>query len=111
MQGIFQKENTDKALKYGIYRHLPTYEKIIRNLVSFYREKLNENRFVILIYYECRYAQFALSSVIELPRIPAYYPKTTLLELPIPVKALFRPVLMPPIIGLLTIRKAKKLTN
>ena len=39
MQGIFQKENTDKALKYGIYRHLPTYEKIIRNLVSFYKEK------------------------------------------------------------------------
>ena len=76
-----------------------------------YMEKLNENRFVIFIYYECRYAQFALSSVIELPRIPAYYPKTTLLELPIPVKALFRPVLMPPIIGLLTIRKAKKLTN
>ena len=38
MQGIFQKENTDKALKYGIYRHLPTYEKIIRNLVSFYKE-------------------------------------------------------------------------
>ena len=35
MQGIFQKENTDKALKYGIYWHLPTYEKIIRNLVSF----------------------------------------------------------------------------
>lgn len=42
MQGIFQKENTDKALKYGIYRHLPTYEKIIRNLVSFYCKKLNE---------------------------------------------------------------------
>ena len=41
MQGIFQKENTDKALKYGIYRHLPTYEKIIRNLVSFctYKQK------------------------------------------------------------------------
>lgn len=39
MQGIFQKENTDKALKYGIYRHLPTYEKIIRNLVSFYKLK------------------------------------------------------------------------
>lgn len=39
MQGIFQKENTDKALKYGIYRHLPTYEKIIRNLVSFYTKK------------------------------------------------------------------------
>jgi hypothetical protein len=40
MQGIFQKENTDKALKYGIYRHLPTYEKIIRNLVSFSKEKI-----------------------------------------------------------------------
>jgi hypothetical protein len=40
MQGIFQKENTDKALKYGIYRHLPTYEKIIRNLVSFYNKSL-----------------------------------------------------------------------
>ena len=39
MQVIFQKENTDKALKYGIYRHLPTYEKIIRNLVSFYAKK------------------------------------------------------------------------
>ena len=39
MQGIFQKENTDKALKYGIYRHLPTYEKIIRNLVSFFCNK------------------------------------------------------------------------
>ena len=42
MQGIFRKENTDKALKYGIYRHLPTYEKIIRNLVSFYTKKLIE---------------------------------------------------------------------
>ena len=40
MQGIFQKENTDKALKYGIYRHLPTYEKIIRNLVSFWMKNL-----------------------------------------------------------------------
>ena len=38
MQGIFRKENTDKVLKYGIYRHLPTYEKIIRNLVSFYNK-------------------------------------------------------------------------
>lgn len=44
MQGIFQKENTDKALKYGIYRHLPTYEKIIRNLVSFY----TKNQFIKL---------------------------------------------------------------
>jgi len=40
MQGIFRKENTDKALKYGIYRHLPTYEKIIRNLVSFWIRKV-----------------------------------------------------------------------
>ena len=44
MQGIFQKENTDKALKYGIYRHLPTYEKIIRNLVSFYIKKDDYNK-------------------------------------------------------------------
>ena len=44
MQGIFQKENTDKALKYGIYRHLPTYEKIIRNLVSF----CNTNRIIYI---------------------------------------------------------------
>ena len=48
MQGIFQKENTDKILKYGIYRHLPTYEKIIRNLVSFFHKKIaprgNEGR-------------------------------------------------------------------
>ena len=43
MQGIFQKENTDKALKYGIYRHLPTYEKIIRNLVSFSHIELHDN--------------------------------------------------------------------
>jgi len=42
MQGIFQKENTDKALKYGIYRHLPTYEKIIRNLVSFYNKNMGQ---------------------------------------------------------------------
>lgn len=41
MQGIFRKENTDKALKYGIYRHLPTYEKIIRNLVSFYYKNVH----------------------------------------------------------------------
>ena len=46
MQGIFQKENTDKALKYGIYRHLPTYEKIIRNLVSFL-QKTADLKFVV----------------------------------------------------------------
>ncbi|MBT9790555.1 hypothetical protein GPK90_14675 [Clostridium sp. MCC344] len=45
MQGIFRKENTDKALKYGIYRHLPTYEKIIRNLVSFYCKLLEKMNF------------------------------------------------------------------
>ncbi|MSS23503.1 hypothetical protein FYJ36_14675 [[Clostridium] innocuum] len=39
MRGIFQKENAHTARKYGIYRHLPTYEKIIRNLVSFYNKK------------------------------------------------------------------------
>ena len=47
MQGIFQKENTDKALKYGIYRHLPTYEKIIRNLVSFWNK--NRGKFIITV--------------------------------------------------------------
>ena len=54
MQGIFQKENTDKALKYGIYRHLPTYEKIIRNLVSFLVKKLDKkyNRIAIADYEE-----------------------------------------------------------
>lgn len=50
MQGIFQKENTDKALKYGIYRHLPTYEKIIRNLVSFYKEKKKNQAIFFLEY-------------------------------------------------------------
>lgn len=48
MQGIFQKENTDKALKYGIYRHLPTYEKIIRNLVSFYARKPRNPKLIAL---------------------------------------------------------------
>ena len=48
MQGIFRKENTDKALKYGIYRHLPTYEKIIRNLVSFYLKKATIVLYVML---------------------------------------------------------------
>ena len=49
MQGIFRKENTDKALKYGIYRHLPTYEKIIRNLVSFWYKKLSVLRRITAI--------------------------------------------------------------
>ena len=49
MQGIFQKENTDKALKYGIYRHLPTYEKIIRNLVSFLCNKYISPRIMYYI--------------------------------------------------------------
>lgn len=43
MRGIFQKENANKARKYGIYRHLPTYEKIIRNLVSFYESRISKN--------------------------------------------------------------------
>lgn len=51
MQGIFQKENTDKALKYGIYRHLPTYEKIIRNLVSFSLKKVTFFYCITLIKY------------------------------------------------------------
>ena len=50
MQGIFQKENTDKALKYGIYRHLPTYEKIIRNLVSFCIKKKIDGKWILRVY-------------------------------------------------------------
>ena len=44
MQSIFPKENADKALKYRLYRHLPAYEKIIRNLVSF----SNKNSFDLI---------------------------------------------------------------
>jgi len=43
MQSIFQTENADKALKYRLYRHLPAYEKIIRNLVSFSSKKQAKN--------------------------------------------------------------------
>ena len=48
MRGIFQKENAHTARKYGIYRHLPTYEKIIRNLVSFYHKKKQEIQLIFL---------------------------------------------------------------
>jgi len=58
MQGIFQKENTDKALKYGIYRHLPTYEKIIRNLVSFLSKKQQRSTRIPI-----QYSSFAVFSV------------------------------------------------
>lgn len=51
MQGIFQKENTDKVLKYGIYRHLPTYEKIIRNLVSFFYKEWDNGYLVVMAKY------------------------------------------------------------
>ena len=65
MQGIFQKENTDKALKYGIYRHLPTYEKIIRNLVSFYIEKtpLQANTHRTLFIFDIKFS----------PHVPSRY--------------------------------------
>ena len=42
LQCIFQTENADKALKYRLYRHLPAYEKIIRNLVSFYNNNIQK---------------------------------------------------------------------
>ncbi|MBD8933720.1 MAG: hypothetical protein EGR91_07255 [Lachnospiraceae bacterium] len=64
MQGIFRKENTDKALKYGIYRHLPTYEKIIRNLVSFL-SKTNSVRFFQIGYLKKKCRQLALLSFPE----------------------------------------------
>ncbi|MFQ4786559.1 hypothetical protein C4U54_04490 [Clostridioides difficile] len=49
MRGIFQKENANKARKYGIYRHLPTYEKIIRNLVSFWKQKIVDKFYKIVL--------------------------------------------------------------
>ena len=55
MQGIFRKENTDKALKYGIYRHLPTYEKIIRNLVSFYTKEFIILREIMISLLNCHF--------------------------------------------------------
>lgn len=66
MQGIFRKENTDKALKYGIYRHLPTYEKIIRNLVSFYYKNLIPYSFLI-----------AASGLSFIARFAGKYPAST----------------------------------
>ncbi|MFQ4286920.1 hypothetical protein C4Z97_16300 [Clostridioides difficile] len=69
MQGIFQKENTDKALKYGIYRHLPTYEKIIRNLVSFFHKKHLNSIFVF--YIEPNLISVYLLSVVLVPIVVA----------------------------------------
>lgn len=40
MQCIFRKENVGKARKYRLYRHLTTFEKIIKILMSFYSKKL-----------------------------------------------------------------------
>ena len=60
IQGIFQK-NTSKALKYGIYRYLPIYEKIIRNLVSFYHQK-----FVFVYYCLVKYIIFTRYDIIFL---------------------------------------------
>ncbi len=39
MQCIFRKENVGKARKYRLYRHLTTFEKIIKILMSFYKKK------------------------------------------------------------------------
>ena len=65
MQGIFQKENTDKALKYGIYRHLPTYEKIIRNLVSFSAKKPNEKWLTDITEFHIPAGKIYLSPIID----------------------------------------------
>lgn len=53
MQSIFQKENADTPCRYRIYRHLPTYEKIIKFNISFYNKKTDipiEIICLILIY-------------------------------------------------------------
>lgn len=47
MQCIFRKENIGKARKYRLYRHLTTFEKIIKILMSFcmkIRSKGNNKR-------------------------------------------------------------------
>ena len=43
MQGIFQKENTDKALKYGIYRHLPQSNILVHRFRNNYITHLSAN--------------------------------------------------------------------
>ncbi|AVD34869.1 TPA: hypothetical protein JD074_07985 [Clostridioides difficile] len=51
MQSIFQKENADTPCRYRIYRHLPTYEKIIKFNISFYIKKmitLKKSFFIII---------------------------------------------------------------
>lgn len=65
MQGIFRKENTDKALKYGIYRHLPTYEKIIRNLVSFYKNHAKIEKSTMCMEY------FEPAGAVKRPKTPS----------------------------------------
>ena len=74
MQGIFRKENTDKALKYGIYRHLPTYEKIIRNLVSFYIKSYKKMKNTLLI-------GIGLSLFIEIAQLFTLYRATDINDL------------------------------
>lgn len=36
-------KNVGKAHKYRLNRHLPTYEKIIKNLYSFYKKNIIQN--------------------------------------------------------------------
>ena len=50
MQSIFQKENADIPCKYRIYRHLQTYEKIIKFNIGFYAKK-SPGKFSHTIYY------------------------------------------------------------
>lgn len=65
MQSIFQTENADKALKYRLYRHLPAYEKIIRNLVSFYNKK--EADMLTFICISASYSYLYIILIITLP--------------------------------------------
>lgn len=41
-----ETKNVGKAHKYRLNRHLPTYEKIIKNLYSFY----SKNKYILVIY-------------------------------------------------------------
>ncbi|MFR3042480.1 MAG: hypothetical protein ACLTMV_03940, partial [Thomasclavelia spiroformis] len=77
MQSIFPKENADKALKYRLYRHLPAYEKIIRNLVSFYYNNSIKNPLIKYLFSPDIYSLTYLLLLL-LNSIPNLYNKSQL---------------------------------
>lgn len=53
MQCIFRKENVGKARKYRLYRHLQTFEKIIKILMSFYIKNSHITQSQIALMLDC----------------------------------------------------------